>query len=41
MDEGGKASHYNVLNEDNFALLLQEVKDAKSSKKKIGYNTED
>ena len=33
-DEGGNASHYNVLIEDNYASLLQKVKDAKSAKKK-------
>ena len=33
-DEGDNASHYNVLTDDNYASLLQEVKDAKSAKKK-------
>ena len=33
-DEGGNASHYNVLIEDNYASLLQEVKDTKSAMKK-------
>ena len=33
-DEGGNASHYNVLIEDNYASLLHEVKDAKFAKNK-------